>query len=408
MNIFDMTLKEQSELLDEILIDRLDNLLPELMKELNVECWIITGREYNEDPVLLTMLPSLFLNVRRTSILIFLYVKGVYKKIAIEPKKSELNLFYECVWDNKNEKQCESLKRIIELYDPKNIAMNTMSSIPFADGLTIQLYSDLRPYITKKIMTAERLCVRWLETRLDAEIEIMKEINEKTHQIVDMTFTRDQITHNKTTTSELEWVMRENIKKMGGEYWFGPDVDFQREKEGNTRQLGVLKEGDIIHCDVGIKYMRYNSDIQKVGYILKNNETEVPNEIQLLFDECIDLQTELKNEFVANKTGNEILRKTLDKVKSKPYKSMIYTHPIGLHGHGAGPAIGRYDRQEGVPVIGELKLNDGTCYAMELNTSNELAMWNNQNVYIYLEENIVFKDNKVEVLNERKTQIIKI
>lgn len=403
-----MTLKQQSELTDNILKERIDSLLPNLMKELDIQCWVITGREYNEDPVLHTFLPSFMQHVRRTMILIFLNIDGKYKKICLDPEQSVLNEYYECVWDRENETQYEAFGRILEEYSPANVALNTMSNIPLADGLTVQLLANIKPYIKTKTVSAEKMCVRWLESRLDKEVDVIRNIVEKTHEIINNSFSSEFVIPDKTTTDDIEWHMREQIVELNGVYWFGPDVDFQREGEVNSRQKGLIKKGDLLHCDIGIQYLGYNSDIQRLAYVLSESSDDSVDEMQGMLSLGNNLQDELTSEFIEGRTGNEILKKTFDKVRDKEYNSMMYTHPIGYHGHGVGPSIGKYDNQKHVPLIGELKLYNNTCYALELNISKKMSAWNNQLVYIYLEEDIIFKDNKTEYLNGRQENIIMI
>ena len=66
-----LPLRNQAQLFDEALADRLDNLLPQLMKRQNISMWIVMNREYNEDPVYLSMVPALARYARRLSCLIF-------------------------------------------------------------------------------------------------------------------------------------------------------------------------------------------------------------------------------------------------------------------------------------------------------------------------------------------------
>ena len=66
-----LSVREQSKVIDDILEDRLDNLLPKLMEREGLEMWIIISREYNEDPVMKTILPSTWLSARRRTIFVF-------------------------------------------------------------------------------------------------------------------------------------------------------------------------------------------------------------------------------------------------------------------------------------------------------------------------------------------------
>ena len=65
--------REQSSITDEILEERFNTILPALMERTGIDMWIVMSREYNEDPVLKTMLPSTWLSARRTTMLVFSY-----------------------------------------------------------------------------------------------------------------------------------------------------------------------------------------------------------------------------------------------------------------------------------------------------------------------------------------------
>jgi hypothetical protein len=114
-------------------------------------------------------------------------------------------------------------------------------------------------------------------------------------------------------------------------------------------------------------------------------------------------QDVLTQEFKKGRTGNEILLNSLAKAKSKELKAQVYTHPLGFHGHGAGPTIGLWDQQSGVPGKGDYPLYYDTCYAIELNIKTKIPEWNNQEVRIALEQDAVFTQKGVFYLDGRQT-----
>ena len=64
----------------------------------------------------------------------------------------------------------------------------------------------------------------------------------------------------------------------------------------------------------------------------------------------------------------------------------IYSHPIGMHGHGAGPLIGLWDYQDGVPGRGDHKVIPGMWYSSELQASTAVPEWGGQRVRMAMEE----------------------
>ena len=51
-----LPMRERAQLINQILDDRLQNLLPGLMRREGIDMWVLISREYNEDPILKTML----------------------------------------------------------------------------------------------------------------------------------------------------------------------------------------------------------------------------------------------------------------------------------------------------------------------------------------------------------------
>ena len=84
----------------------------------------------------------------------------------------------------------------------------------------------------------------------------------------------------------------------------------------------------------------------------------------------------------------------------------IYSHPVGVHGHGAGPAIGMWDQQDGVPGAGEAPVHTDTVWALELSVRVPVPEWGGQLVRMALEQGIALTDRGVEYLDERQTELI--
>ncbi|MEM6327352.1 MAG: Xaa-Pro aminopeptidase, partial [Bacteroidota bacterium] len=116
----------------------------------------------------------------------------------------------------------------------------------------------------------------------------------------------------------------------------------------------------------------------------------------------------LTSAFVAGRSGNEILRRALDASAADGLRATIYTHPIGFYGHGAGPTIGLWDQQGGVPGRGDYPLYPMTAHAIELNTVEAVPEWGGQDVRFMLEEDAVFDGERVVYLDGRQTELLLI
>jgi Xaa-Pro aminopeptidase len=413
--------RDRGRVVDEILEDRLDNLLPELMRREGVDMWILISREYNEDPVMKTMLPSTWLSARRRTIMVF-YDQGGEEgldKIAIarynvgKLLKGEWNLD---VYPN----QWEALVNIIKEKNPQKIGLNYSKDFALADGLVKTEYQEFLENLPEsyhdRVVSAERLAIAWLETRSAKELEIYPMICHMGHQILQAGLSEEVIHPGITTTDDVVWALRQKVRDLGLDTWFHPSVSVQRSDMGNNEFLrsfsrrpekDVIQAGDLLHVDFGITYLRLNTDQQQHFYVLRPGETEVPKGIQKAFKNGNRLQDILTEQFKTGKTGNEILADALAQAKSEGITGSIYTHPIGSHGHAAGPTIGMWDQQGGVKGKGDYPLFPNTAYSIELFAATEVPEWGKL-VRIMLEEDGVFYGEKFEYLDGRMTEILTI
>ncbi|WP_346937198.1 M24 family metallopeptidase [Clostridium sp.] len=238
----------------------------------------------------------------------------------------------------------------------------------------------------------------------------MKILVEVTQDIIKMTFSADSIKINGTTTTDLEWLMRNTISMLGLNFWFGPDVDMQRQGNLVSRIFDEpITYGDFLHCDIGVscKFINLHTDMQWVCYVRKPEEDSAPKGLRDLLVKGNRLQDIVTSKFKYGKTGNDVFFESINQAKEEGIKPMIYSHPIGTFGHGSGTSIGRYDLQGFLEGCGECPIENETCYALELNVCDKLSEWDGQNVYMYLEEDIYFNSDVSYILGRQK-EIIEI
>ena len=166
--------------------------------------------------------------------------------------------------------------------------------------------------------------------------------------------------------------------------------------------------GDLIHIDFGITYLRLNTDTQQHAYVLKPGETDAPAGLKNALKIGNRLQDILTENFKTGRSGNAILTAALDQAKSEGIKATIYTHPIGFHGHAAGPTIGLWDQQGGVPGRGDYSLFPNTAHSIELNAAVKIPEWDDKEVRIMLEEDAFFTGQDVWYIDGRQTDLILI
>nr|WP_051084996.1 M24 family metallopeptidase [Salinimonas chungwhensis] len=408
-------MQTRSKLVDEILTERFEQVLPELMRRTDIDMWVVMSREYNEDPVLKTMLPSTWLSARRHTMLV-IYDPGQDKaleKLAVA-RYAVANLF-DKAW-NKEEQpdQWAALAKIIKNRNPDKIGINVSEAFALADGMSstekTAFMEALPAKYRSRVVSAEELAIGWLETRSELEMQHYPEIARMGHNLIATAFSNEVITPGKTTTDDVVWWLRDQSTKLGVSNWFHPSVSIQRADNEEFDQLkafskkpgeNIIQPGDLIHVDFGITYLRLNTDQQQHAYVLKPGEKNAPAGLVNALANANRLQDILISNFKTGRSGNEILRLSRQQAIEEDIKPSIYTHPLGFHGHAAGPTIGMWDAQEGLPVKGDYPLYPDTAYSIELNAASFVPEWDKE-IRIMLEEDAFFDGQKVEYLDGRQ------
>ena len=410
--------KDRARVVNEILKERFENVLPKLMDRTGIDMWILISREYNEDPVLKTMLPAEWLNARRRTIILFYRdkTKNTLDKLAVARYNFGENII--SAWDKEVEpNQWKRLNQLIEERNPKTIGINYSKYFNIADGIDKTDYEEFIANISKenrdKIISAQKLATAWIETRTTREMEIFSDIVEITHNIINEAFSSKVINVGTTTTTDVEWWMRQKVTDLGLETWFHPSVDIQRFTEENQDHLRsfsnrpdrkIIQKGDLLHCDFGITYLRLNSDCQQMAYVMKDDEKEVPIFLKRAFKKGNKLQDILTSNFIEGDSGNTILLNSLNQAVKSSLRPSIYTHPLGSYGHSSGPTIGMWDSQSGVKGNGDYPLYKNTVYAIELNITTYSKEWS-RDIRIMLEEAGYFGEEGFRYVNQRQTEI---
>jgi Xaa-Pro aminopeptidase len=410
--------RERAEVRDEILKERFDMLLPELMDRTGIDMWLIISREYNEDPVMKTMLPAKWLNARRRTIIAFYRDKeqDTIEKLAVA--RYDIGENISSAWNKEEEPdQWKALEKIITSRNPSSIGINHSEHFGLADGLVLTDYQELKEALPdsldQRLVSAEKLSIAWIETRTEREMELFEDLVQITHDIIDEAFSSGVIKPGETTTDDVVWWMRQKVTDLGLETWFHPTVDIQRSDEelkshiysfSKGEKNKVILPGDLLHCDFGITYLGLNTDCQQHAYVPKPGETSVPDFLQEAFAKGNRIQDIFTGNFKEGATGNEILLSSLNAGRSEGLRPAIYTHPLGTYGHSAGTTLGMWDSQGGVPHTGDYPLHLNTAYAIELNTTVNIPQWK-KDIRIMLEEAGFFGSSGFRYVNGRQEKI---
>jgi len=411
-----LTQRDQARVIDEILEDRLRQLLPTLMRREGFDMWVLIARENNEDPVLKTMLPATWLAARRTTMLL-VFDRGAGQEVEyLAVARYDVGKVFKRAWDpDANPDQWAQLGKIIGERKPKKIGINKAEHYGHADGLTANDYDKLMGVIPKElkanVTSAEKLSVAWLEARTEKEMAVYQQICRIAHQIIAEGFSDKVIQPGVTTTEDVVWWYREKIKELKLDTWFHTSVSIQRNEPDPVTlkrpQPLVILPGDLLHVDFGITYLRLNTDTQQHAYVLRAGETEAPVYLRNAFAKGNTLQDYLTGNFKEGKTGNQILADARKQALDNGITPSIYTHPIGFHGHASGTTIGMWDMQGGVPFTGDLPLHLNTAYSIELNCSVSVPEWK-KDVRIQLEEDGFFDASGFRYIDGRQRELMLI
>ncbi|HEX6316084.1 MAG TPA: M24 family metallopeptidase [Gemmatimonadaceae bacterium] len=412
------TLREQAALQQSWLEKRLKTVLPGLMRKHGVDMWVIPMREYNEDPTFTSLVSPTTFAARRRTIYVFFdkcassgrtdpgdgtcverialggtSQGGLYEAVrSTRAVEADVGGRQAELW---GDAQWLVLKDVIEQRKPQVIGINVSRTFAFTDGLTAGELEGMSEALgsswTARFKRAEALPLEFIAARIPEEEQFYRRLQNLVWELISRMYSAEVIKPGVTRTSDLVWWWRQQVNDLGLGTWFQPSVDIQR-RGVTAAQLGddpIIQKGDVLHCDVGITALRLNTDTQHMAYVPLDGETDAPAGLKLALKNANRLQDILFEETRVGRTGNEILASVLAKMKSEGLNGTMYSHPIGMHGHGAGPLIGLWDYQEGVPGRGDAKVIPGMWYSSELQVTTPVPEWNNQPVRVAQEEDFI-------------------
>jgi hypothetical protein len=431
------TLREQAAMQQDWLRKRLDTFLPELMRKHGIDLWVVPMREYNEDPVFSAVTSPETFAARRRTIYVFFDTcaaagtapsSACVQRIALggtsqggvfdarrSTKAAAGNVGRGQQAELWGDEQWKTLKDVIVERKPRVIGINRSTVFAFSDGLSSGELQGMTAALgsewTSRFRDAEALPLELIASRLPEEEVFYRRMQELVWSLTRTMFSEQVIAPGKTRTSDLEWWWRQRVNDLGLGTWFQPDVDVQRQ--GMTaEQVGddpVIQRGDLLHCDVGITVARLNTDTQHDAYVLREGERDAPEGVRLALANSNALQDIVMDEIRPGRTGNEILAAALARMKAKGIDGTVYSHPIGLNGHGAGPLIGLWDYQDGVVGRGDAKVIPSMWFSIELQATTAVPEWSGQRVRMAQEEDaIVGADGRIRWAIARQDKLFLI
>lgn len=398
---------ERKAIRDKVLKERLELVGP-ILKEAGIDGWLVMGREYNEDVVFPFLTPASYPTARRITMLLLTHENGQTKPYSLSLPDEDLEKYYVRAYDYRNEDQFDALKNLIEKLDLRTIAIDYSENFAFSDGLSAGLYrlllNKLPKDITDRFVSADPIAIPVLEIRTRTEMEVYPHVMAVAMSVIDEAFSDATIKPGKTTCRDVMDFMDSKVNSLGLSCWFPSHINLQRKGGDILEEDTVIEKGDLVRCDFGITYLGLCTDTQRLCYILKDNEDELPaglkkamaknNRFQDIVGECMEV----------GKTGNQVFLEAIEKGNAEGLRPCLYTHSLGTHGHAAGPMFGLYSNQNPIPVKGDLKLHDNSSYALELYTKDYVEEFASD-IRIQTEESIIFKNNEIFFLDRNRNVI---
>lgn len=408
-----LTQREQMDVRERWLMKRLGSLLLPMMKRHGVEMWIVVNEEFNSDPVTEHIVPPIPI-VGRRDIFIFIDEGQRIERIAmVRYDEERLRNHYRFVMPARD-KFGEELRKIVDARKPKTIALNIGGSRGQQSGLSHDSYNFLVESLgaenEKKFVSAANLLTEFFDTRVPEELAEYEKAVLATDVITRRAFSNEVIKPGKTTVGDVRWWMIEQVNKLGLSIWFQPDLRIQRRQTvtGTTGQFlstakeaEVIQRGDLLHVDFGLNYMGLSTDWQKHAYVLKSGERDAPAGLKAALKNTNRLQDAMFAIAKVGMIGAEVYNQTMAEMKRQGIEAMIYSHPIGTHGHGLGPSIDF----RGAIAGGGNRILPGSYMSIELNTSTAVPEWGGQKVTIMAEDDAVMTPNGYKFIRPRQTAL---
>ncbi len=409
-----LPVREQQAVRESWLKKRLNTMLLPMMRQQKIDMWIVVNEEFHSDPVTAYIAPPLVYDGRRDFFIFADRGGDKLDRIALVRYPEEhLKYFFE-VLNPPGKDVPDTLRRLVDERKPKTIALNMGGTRGVTSSLTHDSYKYLSETLgadyTSRFVSAAPLIVEYMDTRLPEELETYRTAVELTDILTRRAFSNEVITPGKTTVGDVRWWWLQQVNNLGLDVWFQPDLRIQRQNQetGKTLQFlsvaeesEVIKRGDVIHIDCGLNYMGLSTDWQKMGYVLREGEKDVPEGLTKALKNTNRLQDALFTHIKPGAKGFEVYAATMADMKNLGIEAMIYSHSIGNQGHALGASVDFRRPTAGAPL--EPPFREGSYTSIELSTSTPVPEWAGQKVTIMMEDDAYLTKDGMKWFRPRQT-----
>ena len=405
-----LPMRQRAETIHCLLKGRLATVMPAAMRASDLDMWIILCQEDNLDPVFASLIPMDTWCPILQMLVFVAQPDGTVEGVNICGTNTH-DLYRRLYSGQIESEQWPLLAQLVAEHDPKRIGIDIGAVAWAGGGLTYNLHQQLvaqlpTPY-ADRLVSAEPAATLLLSTLTADELVMFEHVVQVAHAVMAEIYSREVIVPGITTMHDLEWAYWQRCADLGFTLGFKPHYRLIRS-DAQRAQYGpddiVVRPGDGIHCDVGLYYLRLNSDHQQIAYVLRPGEEEAPAGLRALMAAGNRLQDVYMAEFKLGLTGNELLHNILTRARSEGIPNpRVYSHNLGFFVHEPGPLIGLPWEQVRCEGRGDVKLSYNQCFTMELSITDRVPEWGNQEVRLPLEEDVVFTPEGCRPLDGRQT-----
>jgi Xaa-Pro aminopeptidase len=393
-----LTWSQQLAMREQWLKKRHEMILP-MMRKHGIDMWIVVNEEFHDDPLTQYIAPPRpYAGNRDVFVFVDAGENGLRKLALTGYSEENIQRFFES--SNEPKPLDQALPELYQTYHPKKIGL----SYGAGRGVQRSITHDTYKLLAEKMGTdaeahfvpAADLIEEYMDTRIPEEFDEYTKLVKLTDILAHRALSSEVIKPGKTTVGDVRRWLFDALGERGVGTWFQPDLRVQRKRKPNDTSRGflavamedtVIQRGDLVHLDFGITYMGLNSDWQKMVYIFRDGEKEVPPGLKHALANTNALQDAVM--LRASRPGRpagEVYTAAMDEMKQKNIEAQIYSHPLGDQGHGLGAAIDFRATKRPETMGQEKRLRKGSYISIELNTQTIVPEWDSQKICVMEED----------------------
>ena len=379
-------------------LEKRHGMILDMMRRNGIDMWIVVNEEFHNDPLTEYVAPPRPYTGGRDFFVFIDAGDAGLKKVAITGfAESNLKRFFEAPDDPVPADKV--LPQLYEQYKPKKIAL----SYGGHRGVTRSITHDTYKFIAEKMgpdaeshfVPAENLIEEYSDTRIPEEFGTYTDMVKLTEIMAHRALSSEVIKPGKTTVGDVRNWLYDEMGRHNLTTWFQQDLRVQRKGMPNKTSRGflavapedvVIQKGDVVHLDFGITYMGLNTDWQKMAYVLRDGEKDVPAGLKKALANTNALQDSMCRNSKPGKPAGDVYNDVMNEMKEKGIEAKVYSHPLGFQGHGLGPSVDYRSAQRADTMPVAKKLRDGSYISIELNSQTPVPEWDGQKVYVMEED----------------------